>query len=210
MSANPSGITVVGNGQAGATPDLATIEIGVSPVASSVAEASSRAQERAHALVDVLTSGGVDQDDMRTTQYRIEPEYRHEEGTRSLVGFRVTNSIKITFRDVAAVGGLIDEAVAAAGDDAIVGNVAFEVADISAAAATAREEAWNDAQVKAGHLAGMAGRSLGAVVSIVESAARPPGPGPVARLAAEAESTPIAPGTSAIQVRLEVRFDLAD
>jgi uncharacterized protein YggE len=205
-----SGVTVLGIGHASAPPNLATVDIGVSPLADSVAAASSRAQERARAVFAVLSSVGVDRDDMRTTQYRVEPEYRHEDGVRNLVGFRVTNSIRITFRDITAVGELIDRAVEAAGDDAIVGNVSFEVDDTSAASASAREMAWNDAKAKAEQLANLSGRGLGDVVSIVESVGRPPGPGPVARLAAEVDGTPIAPGASAIQVRLEVQFELDD
>lgn len=210
MSKNPSGVTVVGIGYAFAPPNQGMVEIGVSPLAESVAAASSRAQERARAVFTVLSSVGIDPDDMRTTQYRVEPEYRHEDGARNLVGFRVTNSIRITLRDITSVGEVIDKAVEAAGDDAIVGNVSFEVDDTSAASASAREMAWSDAKTKAEHLALLSGRGLGDVVSIVESAGRPPGPGPLARLAAEADSTPIAPGTSAIQVRLEVRFELND
>lgn len=210
MNSTPSGISVVGTGQASTSPDLATVDIGVAPLAASVSAASLRAQERARAVFDVLAEAGIQREDMGTTQYRVEPEYRHEDGVASMVGFRVTNSLRITLRDVTMVGELIDEAVKAAGDDAVVGNVSFEVEDTSAASASAREMAWNDARAKAEHLADLAGRRLGGVVSIVESVGRPPGPGPVARLATEVESTPIAPGTSVTQVRLEVRFELVD
>ena len=208
MNGIPPGITVIGHGQTSTTPDLAIVDLGVSLLADSVAAAASRAQERARAIVEVLTGAGVDREDMRTSQFRIEPEYRHEDGTRNLVGFRVTNSMRITFRDIAAVGQLIDKAVEVTGDDAIVGNVTFEVADTNAAAASAREAAWHEARAKAEQLAALSGRTLGDVVSVAESVGRPPGPLPVARLAVEVESTPIAPGTSAIEVRLEVRFDL--
>jgi uncharacterized protein YggE len=114
----------------------------------------------------------------------------------------------VRVRDVSRVGEVIDRCAEAAGDAATVDSVTFSVEDESALSGRARELAWSDAQVKAEHLATLAGRSLGPVVSVVESATRPPGPFPMG-LAAMAESTPIETGTTTVAVTLVVRFELA-
>lgn len=204
-----SGITVVGGGEVFARPDLATVVLGVSVLGDSVAGATAAAREGAEAVLAALEGSGVSSEDVTTTTYSVFPEYDHHEGTQRLIGFRVTNQQRVRVRDVSRVGEVIDRCAEAAGDAATVDSVTFSVEDESALSGRARELAWSDAQVKAEHLATLAGRSLGPVVSVVESATRPPGPFPMARLAAMAESTPIETGTTTVAVTLVVRFELA-
>ncbi len=202
------GVSVSGVGEIGVPPDLMTVDIGVSVRADTVAEAANTARERANALIESLAASGIDRKDITTVNYSVFPEYDHHEGRQRLLGFRVSNDLKVTVHDLSGVGGVIDDAVAAAGDVVTVNNVGFSVDDDAAARAQAREKAWADALAKAEQLAGLAGRSLGQAVSIVESSGRLPGPRPMMRMAAMADSSPVESGTSQISVTLDVRFEL--
>lgn len=202
------GVTVSGVGEVGVPPDLMTVDIGVSVRADTVAEAANTARERANALIESLAGSGIDRKDITTVNYSVFPEYDHHEGRQRLLGFRVSNDLRVSVHDLSGVGEIIDNAVAAAGDVVTVNNIGFSVDDDVAARARAREKAWADALAKAEHLAGLAGRTLGRAVSIIESSGRTPGPRPMMRMAAMADSSPVESGTSLISVTIEVRFEL--
>ncbi|MFZ0013733.1 MAG: SIMPL domain-containing protein [Acidimicrobiia bacterium] len=206
MSAS-TGITVAGLGRGEARPDIAEIDLGVSVLAPTVSEASAAARDRASAVIDALTRSGLTAEDMATARYAIQPEYDHREGEQRLVGYRVSNDLRITLRQIDTAGEIIDAAVAAGGDAATVNRLAFSLSDETTVRDQARESAWGDALARAEHLARLSGRSLGDVESIVESSGRGTGPPPLARMAM-AETTPIEPGSTTISVELEVRFAL--
>lgn len=203
-----TGITVTGTGEVTAPPDLMIVDLGVSIRGDSVTGASSSASERAAALISALRGHGITAADILTTRFSIHPEYDHSDGEQRLLGFRVTNTVRVTIRDLANAGALLDAAVRAGRDGATVDNIAFSVEDDRALEDSARQAAWGDALARAEHMARLAGRTLGAVVSIVESSGRPPVPYPLARMAAMAEATPIEPGAASVRVTLEVRFEL--
>jgi uncharacterized protein YggE len=203
------GITVTGVGHSSAPPDVMMVDMGVSVLGATVAEGRSRAAERAGALITSLKDGGVADGDVQTVRYAIHPDYDHHEGQQRLRGYRVSNDLQVALRQLGSAGEILDTATEAGGDEVTINNVSFSVEDQAAARDQAREEAWTDALARAEHLARLSGRALGQVVGIVETTGRPPGPGPLPRLAmAAAEATPIEAGATSITVSLEVRFAL--
>jgi len=203
------GITVTGLGHSSASPDVMTVDLGVSVLATNVAEGRAVAGDRAQALISSLTDGGVSNEDIQTTRYTIHPEYDHHEGEQRLRGYRVSNDLQVTLRDLGSAGEILDSAAAAGGDEVTINNVSFSLENQIEGRDEAREAAWKDALARAEHLARLSGRALGPVVNIVETTGRPPGPGPVPRMAlASSEAMPIEAGTTAITVSLEVTFAL--
>lgn len=206
---NEPGLTVTGVGQSSVAPDLMEVDLGISVLADSVAQGRATATERAQALIGSLSESGVAKDDIQTLRYSIHPEYEHRDGQQMLRGYRVNNELKVVLRDLGSAGEILDVAAEAGGDDVTINDVSFSVEDQSAVRDQAREAAWGDARSRAEHLARLSGRALGEVVDIVETTGRPPGPGPMARMALAAdESTPIEAGSTAITVTLQVRFAL--
>ncbi|MGF1616654.1 MAG: SIMPL domain-containing protein [Acidimicrobiia bacterium] len=203
------GITVTGVGQSSASPDLMTVEIGISVLGTSVAEARSVAAERSAALIAYLKGSGIDDGDIQTVRYAIHPEYDHHEGQQRLRGYRVSNDVQVVLRQLGSAGEVLDSAADTGGDQVTINNVSFSVENQATARDQAREAAWEDARARAEHLARLSGRALGDVVGIVETSGRQPGPGPLPRMAlATAETTPIEGGNTSITVSLEVRFAL--
>jgi hypothetical protein len=205
-----TGISVSGMGEVTGTPDTVEVDLGVSVLEETVDQAASTAAERAESLIAALTSNGVAEEDITTTDYSIYPEYDYSSNTERLVGYRVNNTVRAKIRDIETTGTVIDAAVAAGGDDATVNGLSFSIEDNDELVAAAREAAWNDAMAKATQLAELSGQTLGEATSITETVSMPPVPIPYAEeAAADRALTPIEPGTSAVTITLQVQFALA-
>jgi hypothetical protein len=202
------GISVTGMGEVTGTPDTVEVDLGVSVLAETVDQATATAAERAEAVIAALTSNGVAEEDITTTDYSIYPEYDYSANTERLVGYRVTNTVRAKIRDLDTTGTVLDAATAAAGDEARVSGLRFSLEDNAELVSAAREAAWGDALAKATQLADLSGQTLGAATSITETVSNPPVPIPYAADAAGAErvTTPIEPGTSAVTITLQVEF----
>jgi uncharacterized protein len=205
-----SGISVSGMGEVTGTPDTVEVGLGVSVLGETVDQAATTAAEKAQALIDSLTSNGVAEEDITTTDYSIYPEYDYSSNEERLIGYRVSNTVQAKIRDIDSTGAVIDAATAAGGDDARVNGLSFSIEDNDELVTAAREAAWNDALAKATQLAEFSGQTLGEATSITETVSMPPVPIPyVAEEAADRALTPIEPGTSAVTITLQVQFGLA-
>lgn len=190
-------------------PDLARIDLGVSVLSATVAEATSEAADRISAVVASVEAFGIPSEEMRTSRYRVQPEYDHRNDRAELRGYRVSNVVTVTLRDLDRVGEVLEAATLAGGDSAVVEAVRFEVDDAAEARRRARSAAFAEALDAARQIADLAGVSLGSVVSVTER----PGPGDPVPRAAMMESdasgaTPIRPGRQAIAVTLAVEFGI--
>ncbi|MCZ6630850.1 MAG: SIMPL domain-containing protein [Actinobacteria bacterium] len=206
-----SGISVSGTGEVTGTPDTVTVNIGVSVRGETIAEASALAAEKADALINSLTSSGVDPDDITTTNYSIWPEYDYRNNREKLIGYRVDNTVRAKIRDVGEAGNVLDSAVEAGGDAVRVNGLSFSIEDDTEMIEAARQVAWNDALAKAQQLADLSGQTLGPAITISESFSRAPTPIPYETLAfdtAASVETPIEPGTSAVTISIQVQFAL--
>ncbi|OZM78579.1 SIMPL domain-containing protein [Pseudonocardia sp. MH-G8] len=196
-----AGITARGTGVATATPDTATVVLGVETRDANAAGALAANSERASAVLGVLEGAGVARADIRTSRLAIQPS-RAPESDR-ITGYEVTNQVTATLHDVAGAGALIDAAAAAAGDAVRVQDISFSVADETAAKTAARADAVRQAIAQAEQLAQAAGVDLGPIRSIVEL----PGSQPVpyrAEAADARQAVPVEPGTQELSVAVEV------
>ncbi len=206
-----TGISVSGMGEVTGTPDTVEVGLGVSVLGETVDEAATNAAEKAQALIDSLTSNGVAEEDITTTDYSIYPEYDYSSNEERLIGYRVSNTVKAKIRNLDSTGAVLDDATVAGGDDVVVNGLSFSIEDNDELVAAAREAAWNDAMTKASQLAELSGQTLGEATTITETVSMPPIPIPYAGEAAadRAVETPIEPGTSAVTITLQVQFGLA-
>ena len=111
-------------------------------------------------------------------------------------------------RDVAKAGGVIDAVAAATGDDLRLNGVSFSIADTTALAAKAREDAVAQAKTQAAALAQAAGVELGPIVAVSTAAYGLPQPVAYATSGAAADRAapmPLQPGTQAVTAHVERR-----
>jgi uncharacterized protein YggE len=208
-----SGIVVIGRGEVRAHPDVARVVIGVNVIRESVARASRDAAESATAVLDALGTGGVADDDVQTASLTVQPSYEYPPaGGARLVGYAFTHTVSATLRDLGTAPRVLDAALAAGGDDAVLQGVSFALEDDGEARRAARDHAFGDAQARAAQLARLAGLQLGPALAIEELA---PDDGPPVMLAAarvsrmDAGGPPIAVGQVTTTVTVAVRFALS-
>ena len=202
------GISVSGTGEASGPPELAVLDLGVSTEGTTVKEARDAAAAAMDGVLNALDDDGVAEEDVQTTQFRIEPEYEYPDGEQVLRGFRVTNIVEAKVRDLDRVGEVIDDVAAAGGDVVQVQSLRFTIEEPEDLRAEARREAVADARARAEDLAEQAGVNLGKPISIIESGGVPPSPfleaAPFERDVQQA--TPIEPGELEVSVTVDVTF----
>ena len=200
-------ITARGVGTVTGVPDVLTINVGVETRADTAAAALEDNNGRTQAVLDLLKREGVAEADLQTADLSIYPTY-NDTGTR-ITGYQVTNSVKVTLRDLGRSGQIIDAAAGAAGDAVRIHGLAFSIDDTSDLYATARADAVRRAKAQAEQLAEAAGVELGAVRTITEA----PIGGQDERLQYAAEdaaaSAPIQPGTQELLLTVTVVFSIS-
>jgi hypothetical protein len=158
-------LNVNGLGTSYLTPDIAYIYIGVhseGPTASEVVEAN---KVQTNAVLDALKQAGVDEKDLRTTNFSIWPSQQYSpEGTVTGTIYMVDNTVYVTVRDLDGLGDLLDDTIAAGANS--INSIQFDVADKTAAVKEARAKGVEDAKTQAQELADAAGLSLGEIQNI--------------------------------------------
>jgi uncharacterized protein YggE len=204
------GIWVSGQGIVTVTPDIATLNLGVSEQAAKVADAQAQAAADMTKVMSALTSNGVDQKDISTQYYNITQLTRYDNNTQQSVvtGYQVSNMVSVKIRTIGNVGKTIDAVAAAAGDAIRVNGISFSVDNPGQYYSQARTLAMNDAKAKATQLASLAGVTLGQPIYISESSPSTPGPIMAAGIAGAvpAPTTPISPGQTNITLNLQVGY----
>ncbi len=201
-------IEVSGQGQVEAEPDQATVRLGVQTEADEAGAALEENNERMTAVISATLEAGIAENDIQTEGFRLSPVYDNAPNTqtRELVGYRASNIVRITVRDLTMLGSLLD-AVVEAGSNTIEG-IQFEVSNEAELAAAAREAAMQDAQQKAEQLTELAGAELGPVRTILETGGARPLTTSVAEEASLTADVPIATGTQTIQASVQVIWEI--
>jgi len=204
-----TGISVSGEGKATGTPDIANIQLGVSKLADTVADARSQAAASMDAMVTSMKNNGIDEKDIQTQQLSISPEYDYTGTKQVLKGFRVTNIVSAKIRKIDDTSKIVDDAVTAGGNDAQVQGIGFSIDNPADLKAQARKDAMADARSRADTLAKEAGVTLGNPITISESNVVVPLPfaaGAGTTKDTVTPSTPIEPGTQDVTVDVNVTY----
>lgn len=198
-------ITVTGIAAVTRAPDVALVAVGVSSTKSTVKAAREAAGKSMTAVIAGIKALGIDESDIKTASIDLSPQYNNA-GTR-ITGYRMSEQLQITVRDLDKAGAVIDRATAKGATD--VNGLSFEVDDPTGAMDEARAAAIAQARTSAEKMASAAGVSLGGVVSISEASEPNPGPyyyGDAARNAAAL--TPVQRGTQDVRAAVTVVFEI--
>jgi uncharacterized protein YggE len=204
------GITVQGTGKVTLSPDLATIAIGVQAQGASAAKAQSSASAAMAKIIAAVKSKGIADADIATQWVSLDPQYDYNAGSTPphLIGYAANQSLSVKVRKIENTGEVIDAAVGAGATQ--IGGISFSVTDPAGASAQARSAAIADALARAKSLAGAAGVTLGAAISISEVSAPVTTPYPYAlggaAVGAPSVPTPVQPGTTEVEVDVQVTF----
>lgn len=207
-------IHVNGSGSVSGDPDIATLNIGVSVQKDTVSEAREAAAKAMTDLIETLKANNIDEEDIKTQNFSIYPQYDWTEEGRVLIGYSVHNTVSATVRELDTLSDVIDDAAEAGGDYVIVNSIQFSIDDPKPLQSQARSLAVKDAEAKAQTLADASGVTLGKPITITENTyyVNPPVPYDLAEAAsddgASRTSTPIIPGELTITVNVSLIYEI--
>ena len=183
-------ISVSGEGKAFAVPDIGEFTYSVMSEKTTVAAAQADATAKANAITTYLKEAGVDEKDIKTTDYSVYPQYDYQSaacpqsavyseggsvastvycpsGRQVLRGYQVRQTTDVKVRDTAKAGDLLTSVGSKGATE--VSSLSFTVEDETAVENEARNEAIANAKKKADTLARELGVSLVRVVSFSEN-----------------------------------------
>jgi len=160
-------------------------------------------------VVAALKDGGIDPKDIQTTNFSVSPIYEQKKQGQAafITGYRVTNQVHITVRDTEQLGEILDTVVRLGANE--IGSIEFGVSEPEELKDEARKQAMRNAIADAELYAETAGVELGPVLTITEEDG-----GYIPRYAEAAapmamdKAVPIEAGTTTVQVRLRVTWEL--
>jgi hypothetical protein len=202
----PRTVTVSATGKVVAEPDIAYISAGVIADAATAKEAISRNSATMSKLITGLKEAGIAAKDIQTATFSVEPRYAQaKDGTPSSIsGYRVTNLIRLSVREVKRLGELLDQAIALGANR--IEQIAFDVANPERLLDEARRKAMDNARLRGELYAKAAGAQLGLALRITEGSIDH-GPMPTGRAAAF-KAVPIEAGSTSIEVDVTVVYAL--
>jgi len=180
-------ITVIGEGEVVSIPDIANFSFAVSADAKTVSEAQTQVTEKMNAVLAALKDQGIEDKDIKTTNYSVYPKYTYTAGVcgptycppsqQVLDGYTASHNVSVKVRKTEEVG----DALAAVGDKGAtdISSVSFTTDDPDQLTEDARAKAIADARAKAKVLAKDLGVRLVRVVSFYENS----GPRPYLEMA---------------------------
>ncbi len=155
-------VTTQGSGTAGATPDAVLVVLTVEVVADTPATALRECGAVQEAVLAVLGNGASH------AGLRVESSWDHEHQRPGSPQAVSTVTARLT--DLPGAGDLVTRALEAGGAAARLQSLTAVVTDPGAALALAREAAFAEARAAAEQYAGLAGSSLGALLTLTEVA----------------------------------------
>ncbi|WP_458758690.1 SIMPL domain-containing protein [Afipia sp. TerB] len=204
----PPAISVTGEATISVPPDLAEINGGVTTEAKTARDASAANNKAMSAVLQALKGSGIAEKDIQTSRLSLQPQsapIKGDRGPMQIVGYRASNRVTVTVRDVTKVASAIDALVSSGAND--ISGISFMVSQASKLLDDARAKAIDDAHRKAEIYARAAGVTLGAPLNISEQGA--PGPIPYRKMAAAmADSAPVAPGEETLRVSVSVSYEI--
>ena len=203
-------VTVNAEGVVQVTPDAVRINASVSLIAGTSAQALSKTSAAAAKVRAALVAKKIATKDIKTTSISVYPEYNYTQDKGSVqIGYRASQSFEVIVRNAASAGAVVDDVVAAAGDDVQIQGATPFVLDSAKATASARAAAVANARAKAKSYAELLDVKLGKVTYLVENSS-PASYSPIMGMAKAADSgaTEIDLGNQDVTVSITIRWSL--
>lgn len=222
-SVYPPAFSVSGEGEVVAVPDIAKFSFGVvTQGGNDVAALQEDNTGKVNSAIEFLKSQGVEEEDIKTSQYNISPRYNFNDsrlvnGSRSdqIIGYTVTQSVEVTIRDFADIGTILSGVVENGANT--VSDFRFTFDDPAEITNEARKQAIEDAKRKARLMAESGDFRIGRLLSIEESGFTPypykfglGGSDMAFREEAVMSAPNLEPGSEEVMVNVILRYELKD
>lgn len=182
VNESPATITVSGEGEMLAVPDIGQFSFSVTAEATEATKAQEESGRKVNDILAFLREQGIEDKDIKVQYYNLNPKYRWEEqvcmaGTYCSPGKQVQDGYEVT-QQVAVKVRVTDKAptiITGVGERGAtnISNLSFTVDDTDKLHAEARAKAITDAQAKAVILAKQLGVRLVKITAFYESGDTP-------------------------------------
>jgi uncharacterized protein YggE len=196
-----------------ASPDIATLQVGVVTKAATAEQARKENAQKMNAAFAILKDKNIDPKDYQTTGLNLNPDYVYEKDKAPrIAGYQATNNLTVKLHDLDKVSDVID-ALVAKGVNQINGPN-FNVDKPETFLNKARQDAMKKADERARVYAQATGLRVQRIVSISENSnIGMPRPymmkAAMANEMASGDATPLAPGQVDLDVTVNVTYELA-
>ncbi|MFA7157524.1 MAG: SIMPL domain-containing protein [Bacilli bacterium] len=161
-------ITIQGEGEVYAVPNIGAIDIAVVTEALKVEKAMSENTEKMNNVIGALkTDFNIDEKDIQTQNFNINPRYEWNDNERILVGYEINQVINVKIRNLDIIGDVIQKSTDLGAND--INSLSFTFDDDEALKQEAREKAIQNAKDKAEALAKDLGVKMVKIVDFYES-----------------------------------------
>ena len=210
QTTNADLFTVSGVGEVQATPDNTSVSLGVTQEAASADAAQNEVNQVMNALIEDLKGMGIKEEDIKTTNINVNPNYDFNNGQR-IIGYSASQNLDVKTENVDLANRVVDTATQNGAN--VISGVSFTINDKDREKfeKEARVKAIANAKEKAQQIANEAGLRLGRIVNIqVEGGEEPPvllQERMTANDAAKVEPTNLQPGEDTIRVTVYLSYE---
>jgi hypothetical protein len=204
--------SVTGDGKVTVVPDIAIISAGVQAQGATVTVVQDQLNKAINAVTSAVKRAGVEDKDIQTTNYTINPTYDYGTGNPKITGYQASSDLMIKVHAIDTANTVIDAATAAGANQ--IGGITFDVDDKTKAQDAARTLAVADAKRKATDAAKIAGFSLGRIINYSEDFGNVVRPMPLMANAATADGvaktapTNVSTGSTDITVQVTLSYEI--
>jgi len=161
-------INVSAQGKVTVSPDIAKIYFSVVSQGANPKLLAENNIKKMNVAIDFVKSQGIEEKDVKTTEYNLVPRYEYDENTRTtyITGYTLTQTVFVKVRDLNKVaeilGGLPPLGINQ------ISSVSFDIDEPEKYLSEARNQAFDKAKEKAQGMAEKNGAKLGPVISFSE------------------------------------------
>ncbi|MCL7403989.1 MAG: SIMPL domain-containing protein [Thaumarchaeota archaeon] len=208
LSYTKTTLTVVGYGLVRYNPDSLSVSFTMVGQGTSAEEALTRCSEKTVAVINLLKSLGISEEDMKTSYINVYPVYDWEAKPPRIIGYQAEYSLSVVVRDIQMAGKVIDNVVKAGADR--INGVTFTLSsgkedELKMEAIKAAVE---DARAKANIIAKTLGLKILSIESISLSSIEVPTPIPLYREQVATATIPILPSQGEITATVTLVYIL--
>jgi uncharacterized protein len=211
--------SVSGEGRVKASPDSATVRLGVVATAATSEQAKTALNTNINKVIEAVKALGIEEKSIKTENFNVYPEYdavrplpadQSVSNQDKISGYTANTNIAVTVDNAEIANKIVDAGVSAGANQ--VGGVDFQVKDKTASLNKAREMAVADAKKKAEDAARIAGFKLGKVINYSEGSDGnyprflPAAGGGDAKM--QSAPTEVQPGTNEIMVTVTLSYEI--
>ncbi len=126
-SDNEERFSVSGSATVYAKADIANLTVGLkTETKKTAAEATTENTKKMNDIISAVKDLGVDEKDIKTTNYRLNPVYNWTENRgQELIGYEVSQDVTLKVRDLESISAIIAETTKVGANQ--VGNISFTI-----------------------------------------------------------------------------------